>query len=128
MAGRKARRKKAHPTLRFLVMARTGSGRYPHPVEVGLYPDGAESIVSFSIGPHVVNAGGLVRLAFVIDEPSGELNPVFQQEFDAAELHWLVPYLVRLLAREDVTEEIVAAYQARHGKRPESMHIGRPRV
>jgi uncharacterized membrane-anchored protein len=122
------KKNRAPDSLRFLVLARTASGPYPHPVEVGLHPDGANSIASFSIGPHVVNAGGLVALSFLIDETRAELNPLFTTEFDAAELHWLVPFLVRLQSGEDVTDEIVSAYRQRHGSSPETMQIARPRT
>ncbi|MCD0445749.1 hypothetical protein LO763_19255 [Glycomyces sp. A-F 0318] len=115
--------KKQRDPQRFLVLARTGSGPYPHPVEVGLHPAGADSFLAFSIGPHAANAGGLVRLRTVLDEAGTGLNPLFAEEFDAAELHWLVPLLVRLSAGEDVTDEVVSAYRERHGKRPETMWI-----
>lgn len=108
-----------HQQLSFIVVARTGPGPYPHPVEAAIHPAGRDTRMSFSIGPHIVNAGGQVALARVLD---GEgLNPMFAEEFDAGDLHWLVPYLVRLQAGEDVTEEIVAAYVATHGRRPERM-------
>ncbi|WP_030144373.1 hypothetical protein [Glycomyces sp. NRRL B-16210] len=113
--------KKKPATLPFLVVARTGPGPYPHPVEVAVHPAGADSRVSFSVGPHAVNAGGQVALARVLDESETGLSPVFAQEFDAAELHWLVPLLVRLHAGEEVKEEIVSAYKALHGKTPEIM-------
>lgn len=122
------KKKRAPDPLRFLVLARTASGHYPHPVEVALYPDGANSIAAFSIGPHVVNAGGLVSLSVLIDETQGALNPSFNMEFDAAELHWLVPFLVRLKAGEDVKDEIVAAYRDLHGASPETTGIARPRI
>lgn len=125
MAQKKQRR--APDTMSFLVLARTASGEYPHPVEVGLYPDGPNSIASFSIGPHIVNAGGLVHLSTLIDQTTGELNPQFAAEFEAAELHWLVPFLVRLQAGEAVADEIIAAYRERHGSPPETMLIGRMR-
>lgn len=111
--------------LRFLVVARTPSGPYPHPVEVALHPAGAASRVSFSIGPHIVNVGGQVSLSNVLDEARTGLSPLFDEEFGAAELHWLVPFLVRLHAGEDVTEELVAAYQERHDKAPEVMFQAR---
>lgn len=104
---------------RFIVVARTPSGSYPHPVEVMVHPAGRDSILGFSIGPHVVNAGGLVPLANVLDETRTGLNPMFAKEFDAAELHWLVPHLVRLHAGEDVAADIKSAYREIHGKWPE---------
>lgn len=116
----KKRKRKAPP--RFIVVARTGSGGYPHPIEVGVQPNGADSVLAFSIGPHVVNAGGLVPLGNVLDWERTGLNPQFNKEFEAAELDWLVPLLVRLHAGEDVAEEIKLAYQERHGKRPEMMY------
>ncbi|MFG3342458.1 hypothetical protein [Glycomyces sp. NPDC048151] len=123
-----AKKKKRGPdTMSFLVLARTESGAYPHPVEVALYPDGANSIAAISIGPHAANAGGLVHLSGLIDQARGELNPAHKAEFDAAELHWLVPFLVRLQAGEDVTKEIVAAYRERHGSQPETMLLARTR-
>lgn len=100
-------------------MARTAPGRHPHPVEVAVHPAGANSRMSFSIGPHAVNSGGQVALARVLDEHQTGLNPMFATEFDAAELHWLVPYLVRLQAGEDVKDEMVAAYAAQHDRSPE---------
>ena len=115
-------KKRKPATLPFIVVARTGPGRYPHPVEVAVHPAGADSRVSFSVGPHAVNAGGQVALARVLDESQAGLNPLFATEFDAAELHWLVPFLVRLYAGEEVKDEIVSAYQALHGKSPETMH------
>ncbi|GLZ78496.1 hypothetical protein Afil01_33030 [Actinorhabdospora filicis] len=111
--------------LRFLVVARTPSGPYPHPVEVGVHLDGVNSIVSFSIGPHAANAGGLVALSHVLDETRTGINPLFEQEFAAAELDWLVPRLIRLHGGEDVTDEIMSAYREQHGKRPETMHVSR---
>jgi hypothetical protein len=107
--------------LTFLVLARTGSGPYPHPVEICLYPDGRDSRMSFSIGPHVVNAGGQLALTRVLDDERTGLAPAFTTEFDAAELHWAVPYLVRLHAGEDVRDEIIAAYRERHGKEPDRL-------
>lgn len=104
----------------FMVLARTSSDRpYPHPVEVTLHPAGKDSILGFSIGPHVVNAGGLVPLERVLDDSQTGLNRAFNKEFDAAELQWVVPLLVRLHKGEDVKEEIVAAYKERHGSRPD---------
>ncbi|GAA2273327.1 hypothetical protein GCM10009853_028920 [Glycomyces scopariae] len=101
------------------MLARTGSGSWPHPVEVGLHAAGADSVVSFSVGPHAVNAGGRVPLANVVDADG--LNPLFAVEFDAADLHWAVPLLVRLRSGEDVEDEIVAAYRERTGGPPERM-------
>jgi hypothetical protein len=121
------KKKRAPDTMTFLVLARTESGSYPHPVEVALHPDRANSIAAFSIGPHAVNAGGLVHLSALIDASKGELNPQFATEFDAADLHWLVPFLVRLQAGEDVTKAIVAAYRERHGSPPETMALARMR-
>jgi len=117
--------KKKPAPMRFLLVARTASGPYPHPVEVWVHPAGADSVVGFSIGPHVVNAGGRVELSHVLDESQTGLNPVFATEFDAAELHWLVPFLVRLRAGEDVSNDIVSAYRALHGKPPETMLVSR---
>ena len=125
MAKKKA--KKAPEHMRFIVVARTASGEWPHPVEVGVHPAGANTLVAFSIGPHAANAGGMVPLPGVLDGSQTGLNPQFTEEFDAAELHWLVPFLVRLHAGEDVAGEIESAYLERHGKRPETMLIGRPR-
>ncbi|WP_335985666.1 hypothetical protein [Glycomyces sp. MUSA5-2] len=116
-----AKRKRPAPRRQFIVVARTGSGPWPHPVEVGVHPAGADSLMSFSLGPHIVNAGGIVPLGNVLDESRTGLNPMFAEEFDAAGLHWLVPLLVRLHAGEEVAEEIRAAYRALHGKRPETM-------
>ncbi|RSN65834.1 hypothetical protein DMH01_05635 [Amycolatopsis sp. WAC 04182] len=107
--------------LRFLVIARTAPGRHPHPMEVALHPAGAASRVSISVGPHPVNAGGQVALSQVLDESLAGLSPSWTEEFDEADLHWVVPYLVRLQAGEDTTDEIVAAYTARHGKPPATM-------
>ncbi|MFI0801156.1 hypothetical protein ACXIZN_39835 [Amycolatopsis sp. TRM77291] len=107
--------------LRFLVIARTAPGRHPHPMEVAVHPAGAASRVSISVGPHPVNAGGQVALSAVLDESRTGLDPLWEKDFDAAELHWAVPYLVRLQAGEDVADEIVAAYRARHGEAPATM-------
>ncbi|KHL10545.1 hypothetical protein CLV56_1946 [Mumia flava] len=103
----------------FLVVARTAPGPYPHPVEVAVYPDGRDSRIAFSIGPHAANVGGQVPLARVVDALQDDTDPAFTEEFDAADLHWLVPFLVRLRAGEDVTDEIIDAYEAKHGTRPE---------
>lgn len=108
------------------MVARTNGGHWPHPVEVGVWPAGADSLLSFSIGPHAVNAGGVAALASVLDESRTGLNPVFAEEFEAAELHWLLPFLVRLHAGADVADEIAAAYRERHGRPPERMLVGRP--
>jgi hypothetical protein len=116
------RRKHRAAPKRFLVVARTSTSEgWPHPVEVGIHPDGRNSVVSFSIGPHVVNAGGLVPLANVLDASRTGLNPMFAMEFEAARLDWLVPLLVRLHAGEDVKDEIEAAYRELHGGPPEWM-------
>lgn len=123
----KKKQKKRPDPPRFLVVARTASGHWPHPVEVGVHTAGADSIVSFSVGPHAVNVGGQIPLSGVLDESRTGLNPVFAEEFDAAELHWLVPLLVRLHSGEDVRDEIVSAYRERHGASPETMLVGRPR-
>lgn len=120
MAGKK---KRAPARRSFLVVARTASGSWPHPVEVGVYPAGADSVLAFSIGPHAANAGGLVSLATVLDETRTGLNPAFAEEFDAAELHWLVPLLARLHTGADVKDDIAAAYRERHGRPPETMSI-----
>ncbi|MEU6250005.1 hypothetical protein [Glycomyces sp. NPDC047010] len=113
-----AKQRKPAPRRQFMVVARTGPGRWPHPVEVGVHPDGKDSTVSFSIGPHAANAGGTVPIDRVLDGDA--LNPMFATEFEAAELHWLVPLLVRLRDGEDVTDEIRSAYTALHDKRPET--------
>ncbi|MEU3765404.1 hypothetical protein AB0E55_10130 [Amycolatopsis keratiniphila] len=107
--------------LRFLVIARTAPGRHPHPMEVAVHPAGAASRVSISMGPHAVNAGGQVPLSAVLDEARTGLSPYWAEQFDETDLHWVVPYLVRLQAGEDVTDEIVAAYTARHGEAPAKM-------
>ncbi|MFJ4100596.1 hypothetical protein [Amycolatopsis japonica] len=107
--------------LRFLVIARTAPGHHPHPMEMAVHPAGAASRFSISVGPHPVNAGGQVPLSAVLDETRTGLNPLWEKDFDAAELHWAVPFLVRLQAGEDVTDEIVAAYTARHGEAPAKM-------
>ncbi|GAA1673023.1 hypothetical protein GCM10009830_19100 [Glycomyces endophyticus] len=101
------------------MVARTGPGPWPHPVEIGVQPAGANSVVSFSLGPHAVNSGGRVPLRSVLDGTG--LNPLFAAEFDAADLHWLVPHLVRLRDGQADAGDIRAAYEERHGKRPESM-------
>ncbi len=124
--GRMAEKRRPAP-LRFLVVARTAPGPWPHPVEVAVHPAGADSIVAFSLGPHAANAGGQVALSRVLDGSRTGLNPAFTEEFEAARLHWLVPFLVRLHAGEDVTDGIVAAYRAAHGTAPETMRIGRSR-
>ncbi len=111
--------------LQFIVVARTEPGPYPHPVEVAVHPNGASSRMSFSIGPHAANAGGQVPLSRVLDEQQTGLNPMFDLEFDAGDLHWLVPHLVRLQAGEDVTEEIVQAYADKHGHAPGWMEQAR---
>lgn len=48
-----------------------------------------------------------------------DLDPRFAEEFDAAALRWLVPYLVRLAAGEDAFPEAVDEYVRRHGRQPE---------
>ncbi|MFI6304766.1 hypothetical protein ACIBCH_23080 [Amycolatopsis thailandensis] len=111
--------------LRFLVIARTAPGRHPHPMEVAVHPAGAASRVSISVGPHPVNAGGQVTLSAVLDGSRTGLDPLWEKDFDAAELHWAVPYLVRLQAGEDTTDEIVAAYTARHGTAPATIFQAR---
>jgi hypothetical protein len=111
----KKRKRQAPP--RFIVVARN-----EYPIEVGVQPNGADSVLAFSIGPHVLNAGGLVPLGNVLDWERTGLNPQFDEEFEAAGLDWLVPLLVRLHTGEDVADEIKSAYQERHGKRPEMMH------
>jgi hypothetical protein len=111
------RRKHRSVPKRFVVVARTPPGSWP--VEVAIHVAGRDSVVSFSVGPHPMDVGSVVPLASVLDASRTGLNPVFAQEFDAAELHWLVPLLVRLHAGEDVKDEIAAAYRALHGVPPE---------
>ncbi|MFD0556457.1 hypothetical protein FB566_1697 [Stackebrandtia endophytica] len=110
--------KKKPAPRRTIVLAQTGSGHWPHPVEVTLQLGGDVVQVGFSLGPHIVNAGGLVPLANVLDETGTGLNPMFSEEFDAAQLHWVIPYLARLHTGEDVIDEIHTAYRERHGKPP----------
>jgi hypothetical protein len=107
-------------TKRFIVVGRTPPGAWP--VEVGVHLAGRDSLVSFSVGPHPLDAGGLVHVANVLDESRTGVNPLFAKEFDAAELHWLVPLLVRLHGGEDVGGEIKAAYRELHGRPPEMMN------
>src|ERR1044071_4467103 len=102
--------------LTFLLVARTGPGDYPHPVEVAVHAAGPKSRMSFSLGPHAANVGGQIPLSRVLDGPGTGLNPSFEKEFAAGDLSWLLPYLVRLQAGEDVESEIVEAYTARHGR------------
>lgn len=104
--------------LPFLVLARTQPGDWPHPVEVLLHPDGPRSRMSFSLGPHAANVGGQVALSDVIDPGGAGLDPRFTEEFDAADLHWVVPLLERLLDGDEVTEGITAAYRERRGRAP----------
>jgi hypothetical protein len=113
--GRTGKKRKRPEPPRFIVVARNGS------IEVGVEPKGADSVLAFSIGPHPVNVGGLVPLGNVLDWERSGLNPWFNTEFEAAELDWLVPLLVRLHAGEDVSGEIKSAYQERHGRPPEMM-------
>jgi len=117
-----AKRRKRDTRLKFLVMARTTGDHHPHPVEVALHPAGAQSRMSFSVGPHPLSVGTQTASSNVLDESRTGLNPMFASEFDAADLHWLVPHLVRLHAGEDVTDEIVVAYTDRYGRAPEVMH------
>ncbi|GAA2130418.1 hypothetical protein [Glycomyces algeriensis] len=102
---------------RFIVVGRTPPGAWP--VEVGIHPAGRDSVLSFSEGPHQINAGGLVHVANVLDESRTGVHPLFARQFDATGLHWLVPLLVRLHGGEDVEGEITAAYRERHGGPPE---------
>lgn len=111
------RRKHRAAPKRFIVVGSTPPGSWP--VEVGIHPAGRDSVVSISVGPHPMDAGGLVALAAVLDESGTGLHPAFAEEFDATALHWLVPLLVRLHAGEDVEDDIVAAYRTLHGRPPE---------
>lgn len=104
--------------LPFLVLASTPPGDYPHPIRVMLHPDGARSRMAFSLGPHAANVGGQVALSVVVDPGGAGLDPRFTREFDAADLHWVVPFLQRLQDGEEVTSEVEAAYRERHGRAP----------
>lgn len=113
--------RKGDRQLTFIVVARTDPGPWPHPVEVALHPAGPDSRMSFSVGPHAANSGGQLALSRVLDDRRTGLNPMFDEEFASGDLHWLVPYLVRLHNGEDVEDEIVEAYAARHGRAPQLM-------
>lgn len=105
--------------LTFLVLGHSPEGAtgWPHPVSISIHPRGRTTLINFSVGPHIVNSGGQMPVDHVILD--GELNEVFAEEFEACEARWLVPYLARLAAGEDVTaDDLVAAYRSRFGGRP----------
>lgn len=109
----------------YYVLASTGPGPWPHPVEVTVHPDGLDTRLTFSIGPHAGNVGGELGLDGVLDGEWADLDPGFSEEFDAADLRWLVPYLVRLAAGEDAFPEVVDEYVRRHGRQPDVRLQGR---
>ena len=111
----------SHGQLEFLVLAHSPEGAtgWPHPVTISVYPRGKTTLLNFSMGPHVVNAGGQMPVTQVILD--GELNEKYVEEFDACEARWLVPHLVRLAADERITDQdLVRAYQSRFGRRPKT--------
>lgn len=105
--------------LTFLLLGHSPEGAtgWPHPVSISVHPRGRTTLINFSVGPHIVNSGGQIPVGRVIVD--GELNEVLAEEFDACEARWLVPYLARLAAGEDVTaDDLVAAHRSRFGQRP----------
>lgn len=107
--------------LDFLVLGHSpdGASGWPHPVTISVHPRRTTTLLNFSIGPHIVNAGGQVPVTHVII--TGELNEAYAEEFDACEARWLVPYLARLAAGESISvHELIGAYQSRSGRRPKT--------
>lgn len=111
--------------LDFLVLGHSpdGAAGWPHPVTIGVLPRGAATLVNLSMGPHTINVGGQVGVARVIRD--GELDETYAEEFDACGARWLVPYLARLAAGEEISEEeLIGAYRARFGREPATEQSG----
>lgn len=111
----------SHGQLNFLVLGHSPEGAtgWPHPVSISVYPRGERTLLNFSMGPHIANAGGQVAVTWVILD--GALNESFAEEFDACGARWLVPYLARLASGEEVTEhELIDAYRAKFGRHPKT--------
>lgn len=107
------------PQLEFHVLGHSPEGAtgWPHPVTISIHPRGTTTLLNVSMGPHAANVGGQIPLTRVILD--GELNEAFAEEFDACEARWLVPYLARLAAGEDVTvDDLVGAYRSKFARRP----------
>lgn len=120
VGGKKPAAERATPKrLEFLVLGHSpeGASGWPHPVTISVCARGKKTLVNFSMGPHIVNVGGQRTVTQVVVD--GGLDEAYAEEFDACGARWLVPYLVRLAAGEDVSEgELVAAYEARFGHAP----------
>ncbi len=105
--------------LDFLMLGHSpdGASGWPHPVTISVHPRSTTTLLNFSIGPHIVNAGGQRPVTQVVID--GELNEAYAEEFDACEARWLVPYLARLAAGENISaDELIGAYQSRSGHPP----------
>lgn len=107
--------------LNFLVLGHSPEGAtgWPHPVSISVYPRGERTLLNFSMGPHIANAGGQVAVTWVIID--GALNESFAEEFDACDARWLVPHLARLASGDEVTgRELIKAYRAKFGRSPKT--------
>ncbi|MBZ2195093.1 hypothetical protein [Occultella gossypii] len=93
-------------------------GHLKEPVVVGLWLGGAEPVVTISEGSGHLGSGGAMWLEEVLTE-SGGLQQRWEQAFAQAGALWVVPFLGRVAAGEQVAEdEIVNAYRQRHGTEP----------
>lgn len=103
--------------VRFLVLGRAVDARGLL-VSIKVHPAAIGTRLNISKdGPPIISVGGQFPVLGVVGTEGG-LNG-FQDEFDAAQAQWLVPYLARLAADEEVTEaELTAAYAERFGLEP----------
>ena len=105
--------------LEFLVLGHSphGATGWPHPVTISVHPRGDRTLIDFSVGAGMLNAGGQRGVMMVMRD--GELDEKHAEEFDACDARWLVPDLARLEAGEQVDEhELVQAYESKHGRAP----------
>lgn len=85
---------------------------WPYWVDVSVSP--GRRLVAFAEGVGHGAVGG----AFPVGEA---VSPEWRKHLAGAEAEWLLPYLYRIVAGEDVDEqELVAAFTERHGRAPES--------
>lgn len=105
--------------LDFLVLGHSpdGASGWPHPATISVHPRRTTTLLNFSLGPHIVNAGGQVPVTQVVID--GALNETYAEEFDACDARWLVPYLARLAAGEGISaQELIGAYESKSGYPP----------
>lgn len=105
--------------MRFLMLATnqwsaSRDGRHVYPYEVQVSVVTPVPLVALSEGSAHGGGGGIFTVEAALSEP-------FRDTFRRAEGEWLIPWLERLAAGEEVAEaELVAAFVERHGREPQT--------